>query len=214
MTKEAILQRVLMLIPLVLSLSFHEWAHAASARRLGDTTAQDQGRLTLNPLAHIDFIGTLLLPMLGVPFGWAKPVPVDPTKFRKGVSMGLGMALTAVSGPLSNFLLAILCAVGLGALARIDTFDPSVGLESLLVLALRINVTLGVFNLLPLPPLDGSRIVAWLLPDRLRVGWERFGRYGPIVVLLIFASGTYFWGTPVRALTDVLSDVARAVEQF
>ena len=94
------------LIPLILSLSVHEWAHAWAAWRLGDDTARLLGRMTLNPIAHVDPLGTLLLPMLGVPFGWAKPVPVNPLRFRN-VSMPIGMMLTAAAGPISNVVLAL-----------------------------------------------------------------------------------------------------------
>src|SRR5574340_1315088 len=94
------LQRgLMMLIPLVLSLSVHEFAHAWSAWKLGDDTADRMGRLTLNPIAHVDPIGTLLLPLLGVPFGWARPVPVNPARFRRNVNMNTGMAMTAAAGP-------------------------------------------------------------------------------------------------------------------
>src|SRR5215208_7117684 len=151
----------MLLVPLVLSLSFHEWAHAWSASKLGDDTAERAGRLTLNPLPHIDIIGTIALPLLGVPFGWAKPVPVDPTRFRSTVRMGTGMAITAAAGPLSNLLLATICAAVFGALARFspDVVMPGQGIRTLLLLMIRLNVTLALFNLIPVPPLDGSRIV-------------------------------------------------------
>src|SRR5512134_1879423 len=117
MDLQQMLQRGLLLLPpLLLSLSFHEWAHAWSAHKLGDDTAERMGRLTLNPLAHIDPLGTILLPLLGVPFGWAKPVPVNPARFRRGVHMGRGMMITSAAGPLSNLLLATVCAVLFGLL--------------------------------------------------------------------------------------------------
>src|SRR5262245_7955094 len=94
-TSNWLLERVMLLVPLILSLSVHEWAHAYSAHRLGDDTARQEGRLTLNPVAHIDPIGTLLLPLLGIPFGWARPVPVNPIRFRRDVSMRTGMMITA-----------------------------------------------------------------------------------------------------------------------
>src|SRR5271157_1843260 len=103
--EQTILARLTFLVPLILSLSVHEWAHAWAAWRLGDDTARLLGRMTLNPLAHIDPLGTVLLPLLGVPFGWAKPVPVNPLRFR-GVSMSIGMLLTAAAGPISNIVLA------------------------------------------------------------------------------------------------------------
>src|SRR5512142_2218234 len=113
------------LIPLLLSLTVHEFAHAWSAARLGDDTGARAGRLTLNPLAHIDPIGTILLPLLGIPFGWARPVPVDPSRFRRTVKMRTGVMLTAAAGPLSNVILAVVCTVGYGLALR---FMPEVAL--------------------------------------------------------------------------------------
>src|SRR5262249_40137549 len=103
-----LLERILYLIPMVLSLTVHEWAHAYPGFRLGDDTAAREGRLTLNPLPHMDPIGTFLLPLLKVPFGWAKPVPVNPLRFRRDVTMRTGMMITAAAGPLSNLALAFI----------------------------------------------------------------------------------------------------------
>jgi Zn-dependent protease len=182
----------MLLPPLLLSLSFHEWAHAWSASRLGDDTAERMGRLTLNPFAHADLFGTILLPLLGVPFGWAKPVPVNPARFRRGVKMSTGMIITAGAGPLSNFFLATVCAVIFGLMARFapGLLEPGKGVSNLLVMMILLNVTLGVFNLVPLPPLDGSRIVDGLMPLRLRPAWDQFSRVAPFVLLaLLFLPG-------------------------
>jgi Zn-dependent protease len=182
----------MLLPPLLLSLSFHEWAHAWSASRLGDDTAERMGRLTLNPFAHADLFGTILLPLLGVPFGWAKPVPVNPARFRRGVKMSTGMMITAGAGPLSNFFLATVCAVIFGLMARFapGLLEPGKGVSNLLVMMILLNVTLGVFNLVPLPPLDGSRIVDGLMPLRLRPAWDQFSRVAPFVLLaLLFLPG-------------------------
>lgn len=182
----------MILPPLLLSLSFHEWAHAWSASRLGDDTAKRMGRLTLNPLAHADLFGTILLPLLGVPFGWAKPVPVNPARFRRGVKMSTGMMLTASAGPLSNFFLATVCSVIIGVMARFapGLLEPGNGVRDLLIMMVLINVTLGVFNLVPLPPLDGSRIVDGLMPLRLRPMWDQFSRIAPFILLaLLFLPG-------------------------
>jgi Zn-dependent protease len=182
----------MLLPPLLLSLSFHEWAHAWSAHRLGDDTAERMGRLTLNPLAHADLFGTILLPLLGVPFGWAKPVPVNPARFRRDVKTSTGMMLTAGAGPLSNFFLATVCAIIIGVLARFapGALEPGNGVRDLLVMMVLINVTLGVFNLVPLPPLDGSRIVDGFMPLRLRPAWDQFSRIAPFILLaLLFLPG-------------------------
>src|SRR4029077_13823616 len=141
----------MLLVPLLLSLTVHEWAHAWSAHRLGDDTAAKLGQLTLNPIAHIDPVGTLLLPLLGIPFGWAKPVPVNPTRFRRGVSMSRGMMITAAAGPISNVVLAVVCAVAFGLVARFspDALTSRFGVAPLLMAMIQINVTLAIFNMLP-----------------------------------------------------------------
>jgi Zn-dependent protease len=206
------IQRGLLLLPpLLLSLSFHEWAHAWSASRLGDDTAQRMGRLTLNPLAHADLFGTILLPLLGVPFGWAKPVPVNPARFRRGVKMSTGMMITAGAGPLSNFFLATVSAIIIGVTAR---FAPGVlasgnGVRDLLVMMVILNVTLGVFNLVPLPPLDGSRIVDGLMPLRLRPAWDQFSRIAPFILLGLL----FFPGRPIARILAGPSDLVLTVLQ-
>ena len=145
--------------------------------------------MTLNPLAHVNPLGTLLLPLLGVPFGWAKPVPVNPLRFR-GVSMTTGMVLTAAAGPISNLVLAAGAALLLALVARLPpgTVPTSGALAGLLQLLVMINVSLAVFNLLPVPPLDGSRIVAAFVPDRFRGGWEILGRAAPIGLIVLLAA--------------------------
>jgi Zn-dependent protease len=180
-----LLERLRDLIPLVLSLTVHEWAHAYSAYRLGDDTAQRMGRLTLNPIAHIDPFGTLLLPLLGVPFGWARPVPVNPLRFTRKIDQRTGMMLTAAAGPLSNLALAALCIIVYGVSLRMAVDNDALG--ELLMYGFSINIMLAFFNLLPIPPLDGSRIADWLVPTGMRPQWERVVQYGPMLLLaLIF----------------------------
>lgn len=180
-------ERLMVLIPLVLSLSVHEWAHAWSAFRLGDDTAQRLGRLTLNPISHIDPIGTILLPLLGVPFGWAKPVPVNPQRFGRQVTMRTGMMLTAAAGPISNVVLAVGCTVLLGLALRFadDLLVSQPALALLLQHAIGLNLVLAIFNFLPIPPLDGSRVADGLMPRQFRPAWEGFARQGPILLLLV-----------------------------
>jgi Zn-dependent protease len=183
----------LFIIPMMLSLTVHEWAHAFSAYRLGDDTASREGRLTLNPMAHIDPIGTILLPLLGVPFGWAKPVPVNPTRFNRSVTMSTGMAITAAAGPLSNLVLAFICAVTMGVMWRVaPTMVHREGVFGLLQYGLTLNVGLAIFNLLPLPPLDGSRIVERWVPYKYRDTWETFRSIAPMLLLVVIASGGLF----------------------
>jgi Zn-dependent protease len=204
-----LLERLLLLVPLVLSLSVHEWAHAFSAYRLGDDTAERQGRMTLDPLAHIDMVGTLLLPLLGIPFGWAKPVPVNPMRFRRSISMRMGMVLTSVAGPASNLVLALLGAVLYGLLIR---FAPSVvargsAVDVLCMYLVQVNIALAVFNVLPIPPLDGGRIVDGFVPPRWEDAWHRYCRVAPFVLAAVLivpgflGLGILDW--PIRALSRV-----------
>ena len=164
-----IVKVVVFLVPMILSLSVHEFAHAWAAYRLGDDTAMREGRLTLNPLAHVDVFGTLIIPTLNVlmggfaMIGWAKPTPVRPARFNRKVSMRNGMILTALAGPLSNLLLSII-AIGVSALLvrfapNLLYVDRPTGVAKLLQAMFVLNVGLFVFNLLPLPPLDGSRLL-------------------------------------------------------
>jgi Zn-dependent protease len=188
-----LLTRLAMWIPLVLSLTVHEWAHAMSAYRLGDDTAEREGRLTLNPLVHLDLVGTVLLPLIGIPFGWAKPVPVNPARFRRDVNMRTGMMWTAAAGPLSNIVLAFVCVLLLMLTVRFrpDLFSAALSEASLfekswvplLRQAMGINLALAIFNAIPIPPLDGSRVVDGLMPLRHRAAWERFCGYGPLLLL-------------------------------
>jgi Zn-dependent protease len=187
LTEDWLLARMMFLIPMIFSLTVHEWAHAWSAWKLGDDTAQREGRLTLNPLAHMDPLGTLLLPLLGVPIGWAKPVPINMGKFHHSVGLRCGILLTVGAGPVSNICLAILSAAGLlvaallfGGLDRVP-----ISLHTLLDTLVFLNTMLAVFNLLPVPPLDGSRIVDCLLPDALRPAWDGFRGLGHMVLIVI-----------------------------
>jgi len=188
--------RLIFLIPIVLSLSVHEWAHAWTALQLGDDTAARQGRMTLDPLAHIDPIGTLLLPLLGVPFGWAKPVPVNPLRFRRDVSLRLGLALTAVAGPISNLVLALGCALAIVALAWIAPSWARHGTiaREILETGVFLNGVLALFNLLPLHPLDGSRVVDGLISESLRPRWQAFSRWGVVILAVLIAAPFLFVG--------------------
>jgi Zn-dependent protease len=222
-TTEALLAGLAFLPIMIISLSIHEFAHAWSAWKLGDDTASLQGRLTLNPLAHIDLLGTILLPLAGIPFGWAKPVPVNPARFRREVTMGKGMAITAAAGPLSNLVLALVAAVAIGLIARLapDLLETRSAVRQLLLGGvvsgrwlpglLQLNVSLALFNLIPLPPLDGSRIVAWVLPYDLRNKWHELERFSPYLLLVVFWFGGRLVSGPILALTDLLLGISRAI---
>ncbi|MBN1394730.1 MAG: site-2 protease family protein [Pirellulales bacterium] len=207
-----LIERLTIMVPLWLSLSVHEWAHAWSAWRLGDDTAALMGRLTLNPLAHIDPIGTVLLPLMGVPFGWAKPVPVQPLRFRRDIKMQTGMMITAAAGPISNLVLAAGSIVLFALLVRF--FHAHIDkaafqtVSSLLGMMIFLNVALAVFNLLPIPPLDGSRVADALMPRGARPLWEDFCRFGPLalaaVIILPLVSGINLFYWPMAATSYVI----------
>jgi Zn-dependent protease len=206
-------ERIMGVIVLWLSLTIHEWAHAITAATLGDDTPGREGRLTLNPMAHADPWGTWLLPMLNVPFGWARPVNVNPARFRRGVNMNAGMALTASAGPVSNLLLAVSCAVAIGLNLKLNPgaragHDP---LSALLLWGLSVNVSLAVFNLLPVPPLDGSRIVAYFLPARYQEAWAGFVRFGPLLLIMLVASGGFILSGPINLVRGALYEVVRRI---
>jgi Zn-dependent protease len=208
-----LVERLYILIPLWISLSVHECAHAWSAWRLGDDTAEKMGRLTLNPLAHIDPIGTLLLPLLGVPFGWAKPVPVDPTRFTHKVSMRNGMMLTAIAGPISNLCLSAASIVMLALMIHFQLWNVPAweGAFKFFQMMMVLNVVLAVFNILPIPPLDGSRVADALMPDALRPAWTGFCRIGPIALIAVIFlpkySGIDLFHWPLMAALSVVQEL-------
>jgi Zn-dependent protease len=178
-------------VPLIVAIVFHEVAHGWVARFFGDPTAGERGRLSLNPIRHIDPVGTVILPMAlklaGVPvFGWARPVPVDQRRLR---NPRLHMMFVALAGPGMNFLLAALSFVALGILLSAFGQDPGMlvaFVNANLVNFAVINIMLAVFNLLPLPPFDGGHVIEGLLPPSLGRRYARLARYGfPIMIVLI-----------------------------
>ena len=174
------LSMVTRLAPVLLCLTVHESCHGLAAYALGDPTARREHRLSLNPLRHIDWFGLLMMFVAG--FGWAKPVPVNPNYFKKPKQ---GMALTALAGPVSNFLLALLMLLAARIFCDVAAYSEANQriLDFLLMVAL-LSIGLGLFNLLPIPPLDGSKVLFAVLPDGAYNQLMRYERYG---MLLLFA---------------------------
>ena len=163
----------------------HEYAHGYVAWKLGDPTAKQSGRLTLNPLRHFDPVGVVLLILFG--FGWARPVPVD-TRYFKNPKRD--MAITSLAGPLSNFVLAFLMLVLLSASIRIFSYSAFVQfLINLMLNIALLSIGIGVFNLLPIPPLDGSKILFSFLPESIYYTILRYERYGMIIMIAIIYLG-------------------------
>jgi Zn-dependent protease len=191
MNQLTIIQKIAVwILPVVFAITAHEVAHGWVAKKYGDNTAAMQGRLTLNPIKHIDWLGTIIIPGLllltgtGFIFGWAKPVPVDARNFKKPLH---DMAIVALAGPVSNLLMAL----GWALIARIGiTIGASAENVSLPLIytgiaGISINLVLALINLLPIPPLDGSRVLTGILPPRLAWQYNQLERYGFIILLIL-----------------------------
>ena len=204
------------LLPILFAVTLHEAAHGYVAYKLGDDTAFLQGRISANPFKHIDLLGTIVIPlilMLTSPFifGWAKPVPVDTRRLRHPAR---DTALVAAAGPLSNFLMAIGWAIiiklGIWILRSKPQFqDIGVGLTLMGQAGIMINLTLAVLNMIPIPPLDGSRIVSYILPARAAMIYEKITPFGFVIVLLLIFAGilTAILGPAVGWLSQALLTV-------
>ena len=180
---------LLVSIPGVLiAITFHEFAHGFAAYKLGDNTAKNEGRLSLNPLDHLDPIGTLMLLFAG--FGWGKPVHVNPTNYTRRISMEKGEAIVSLAGPLMNIILAFIFAIIYAAIYKFAgpdfVTDSTVGYIIMLLISftISINIGLGVFNLIPLPPLDGSKIIMPFLPYNAKQ-WFRNNEYIFYIVFVV-----------------------------
>jgi len=167
------------LAAVLIAATVHEFAHALIADRLGDPTARHMGRLSLNPIVHLDPLGTIFFVLMG--FGWAKPVPVNPRNFHDPRG---GMLQVAVAGPLANITMAFV----LGMLLKVPGLVEAVW-APFLALVIWINIVLAIFNLIPIPPLDGSRILAALLPAQQSYAFSRLQPYGTLVLLLLLYTG-------------------------
>ena len=191
MNNNIVYQIAIWLVPLVIAIVFHEVAHGLVARRLGDPTAEERGRLSFNPLKHVDPFGTVILPLLlavshaGAIFGWAKPVPVNYARLR---NPRRDMVLVALAGPGMNLLLAIVGALILAATVSLGGDQPSGVAKFIALNALNfvfINIFLGIFNLLPVPPFDGGHVVQGLLPPQAAKAFGNIGRYSLLVMVFL-----------------------------
>ena len=202
------------IIVLLVAFPLHEFAHAWTATQFGDETPRMNGRLTLNPLAHLDLMGSLLLLVAG--FGWAKPVPINPYALeRRSPSAVMWVSL---AGPFTNLLLAILAAIPfrLGLVTLTGGLAPSTGLlpnfDKVMVWFIYINLLLALFNLIPLAPLDGEKIAAYLLPPSIGRYFDMIRPYGPMILLLLFVAGSFLGfnllgqiiGPPLQFLFNLL----------
>ena len=191
MDQLTIIQKIAVwVLPVIFAITVHEVAHGWVAKKYGDNTAAMLGRLTLNPIKHIDLLGTIIIPGLllitgtGFIFGWAKPVPVDARNFKKPLH---DMAIVALAGPVSNILMAIAWALLARIGVTIGTSAETVALPLIYmgIAGISINLVLALINLLPIPPLDGSRVLTGLLPHRLAWQYNQLERYGFIILLIL-----------------------------
>lgn len=191
-------------LAIMVSLTFHELAHGLTAKIFGDETSENEGRLTLNPIAHIDWLGFAMLLLVG--FGWAKPVMVNINNLRR---QKLGLFMVSLMGPAINFVLAIIFGVALKLI--LPFFDWSNLLVNFMFMMVLVNVILGLFNLLPVPPLDGSNMVLAVIPEKFSNFREKYMQYGPIILLgLIFLdyfSPVSVFGSLFGGILNFISDL-------
>ncbi len=187
-TREGLITLLYTLPALLISLSVHEYAHALMAYKLGDVNQKIRGRLTLDPFKHIDPMGFICMLLFRV--GWGKPVMVDDRNFK---NRARGTMLTALAGPLSNFILALLLTIIYKILIEVGVFTIATTgalsiVADMLSIAISFNIVFGVFNLIPLPPLDGSKVLAYFLPQKLRGYMYTLERYSFIIIIVLFCT--------------------------
>jgi Zn-dependent protease len=198
MTTLTFIQRLaISIIPLLFAITLHEVAHGWVASKLGDKTAQILGRLTLNPLKHIDLVGTIVVPITlfflgGFIFGWAKPVPVNSRNFHH---MRRDLMLVAIAGPLANFLMAIFWAfiAKLGIVLFAKGIASGIPITYMGQMGMAINLQLMILNLIPIPPLDGSRVLSTLLPPAIAYHYERLEPYSLLILIVLIATPMLAW---------------------
>jgi Zn-dependent protease len=199
---EFLVQLAIFLPAIIIALTFHEYAHGWVANKLGDPTAKANGRLTLNPIAHLDPMGTILLILMirffGWGFGWGKPMPVNEYNFKNPV---IGSALCSLAGPMTNFVLAL---IGATIFNLVTITNPLIG--AMLIYFVIINIVLMIFNLLPVPPLDGHKVVRAFLPGKLRYSWELLENYSPYILIatIFIIVSTGILGRVVFTVLEIL----------
>lgn len=187
---EFVITILILIVPLFMSITFHEFAHGYVAYKFGDMTPKLQGRLTLNPFAHLDPIGTLMLFIIGI--GWAKPVMLNPRNYPGKTPQ----MLVALAGPASNFLLAVIFSFILVAIQLFYKGEADEIFEILvtsLTIIIKINLILATFNMIPIPPLDGSRVLAWILPEKLEYYYYLLEPYGIMFLILMLFTGGFVY---------------------
>lgn len=180
-------QLLILAPPFLFALTAHEYSHGYVAHRLGDPTAANQGRLTMNPLKHLDPVGVICFFLIKI--GWAKPVPVDPRYFKNPRK---DMLWVSLAGPLANFILALASAILVKIILMATTIIPSFilyPLASMISASVWINIMLAIFNLVPIPPLDGSKILMGMLPPRQALAFSKIEPFGFVILLVLFYSG-------------------------
>ena len=204
---------IAIIIAFVIGIGFHEFSHVLVAYLLGDPTGRNMGRLTLNPIRHLDPFGSMMLLLVG--FGWGKPAPVNPNRLKTGPTTG--WAIVALAGPVSNFVVAAILAV----LLKLLLLQPGISLgggwagfaAAVLWACISINILLGVFNLIPIPPLDGYRVLLRFLPSDLAASYRRIEKYGPLILMILFAV-PFFTGSRINPLGDLITPVTQSVQRL
>ena len=203
MTQESLMGILLSLPGVIIAITFHEFAHAFVAYKLGDDTPKIQGRLNLNPLSHMDPVGIVLLIFAHI--GWGKPVEINPRNFDRKISMEKGEALVSIAGPLMNFVIAIVFTI---IYFTIIKFAPMVVIANegiiatLLVATISVNIGLGVFNLIPIPPLDGSKIFRVFMPYKVKTWLDKYQNVFYLVFLVLWITGLL--GTIVSPVINII----------
>ncbi len=207
--EDRIQMTALMFVPFMMAVVIHEFGHGLMAKKWGDRTAMDSGRLTLNPIPHIDPLGTVVFPLIvfltGTPFlfGWAKPVPINPSRFHK---FRPGLFWVSLAGPMMNVLLAIIsaalcCAILAWVPQTFYLYEP---LKGMMYVSISLNYALAIFNLIPLPPLDGSKIVESILPYEMAQKYEAISQYSFFILMALMFTGLMsFLSYPIRLFSEL-----------